>query len=76
MSVQFKGVISFTHENNLQELLEKEVEIFESDVNSKWRLSDSPSNYVDTLTNYIFGVKVEVTDWKVHKKLNQSKGEK
>ena len=43
---------------------------------SKWRLNDAPNDYVESLMKGIFGIKVDVSDWKVHKKLSQNKSDK
>lgn len=44
---------------------------FETAVGSHWRLKDAPDSYVNGLLGGIFGVRVDIQKFTVHKKLHQ-----
>ncbi len=46
VSAFFRGTIEMVPKEDLYNLLAKEVEIFESEAGSEWRLSDSSPKYV------------------------------
>ena len=46
MTALFRGTIEIVPKEDMLKLLSKEVEIFESEAGSEWRLSDSSPEYV------------------------------
>ena len=73
VAAQFFGTLKKVPDQNLLALLERQVDQFERSQGSDWRLSDAPSDYIEQLSQAVFGICFEPARARTHHKLSQNR---
>ena len=73
VAAQFFGTLNIVPDQELLALLENQVDQFEHSQESDWRLSDAPSDYIEQLSQAVFGICFEPTRARTHHKLSQNR---
>ena len=73
VAAQFFGTLNIVSEQKLLALLENQVDQFEHSQGSHWRLSDAPTNYIEQLSQAVFGICFEPARARTHHKLSQNR---
>lgn len=73
VAAQFFGTLKKVPDQNLLALLEHQVDQFERSQGSDWRLSDAPSDYIEQLSQAVFGICFEPARARSHHKLSQNR---
>lgn len=70
---QFLVEMEAAPDDSLNDLLARQVEAFEADVGSDWKLEDAPEDYRDGLRKMIFGLRCRILEARAHRKLSQNR---
>ena len=70
---QFSGTLNIGPDQELLALLENQVNQFEHSQASDWRLSDAPPDYIEQLSQAVFGICFEPGRARTHHKLSQNR---
>lgn len=73
VAAQFNGRLEKTSDAELMDILARQVEVFEREAGSDWRLSDAPGDFVEKLAGSVFGIRYTAESWTMHKKLSQNR---
>ena len=73
VATQFVGTLSIVPDQELLALLENQVDQFEHSQGSDWRLNDAPSDYIEQLSQVVFGICFEPGRARTHHKLSQNR---
>ena len=73
VAAQFCGTLEQVPQEELMDLLEHQVTVFETSAGSDWQLRDAPEDYRQLMVDAIFGIRFHAERWAVHKKLSQNK---
>ncbi len=73
VAAQFSGTLNIVPDQELLALLENQVNQFEHSQGSDWRLSDAPSEYIEQLSQAVFGICFEPGRVRTHHKLSQNR---
>ena len=73
VAAQFLGTLKKVPDQDLIALLERQVDQFEHSQGSDWRLSDAPSDYIEQLSQAVFGICFEPARVRTHHKLSQNR---
>ena len=73
VAAQFFGTLKKVPDQDLFALLEHQVDQFEHSQGSDWRLSDAPSDYIEQLSQAVFGICFEPARVRTHHKLSQNR---
>ena len=73
VAAQFCGTLNIVSDQELLALLENQVDQFEHSQGSDWRLSDAPSDYIEQLSQAVFGICFEPARARTHHKLSQNR---
>ena len=73
VAAQFSGTLNIVPDHELLTLLENQVNQFEHSQGSDWRLSDAPSDYIEQLSQAVFGICFEPARARSHHKLSQNR---
>ena len=73
VAAQFFGTLNIVPDQELLALLENQVDRFEHSQGSDWRLSDAPSDYIEQLSQAVFGICFEPARARTHHKLSQNR---
>ena len=73
VAAQFFGTLNIVPDQELLALLENQVDQFEHSQGSDWRLSDAPSDYIEQLSQAVFGICFEPARARTHHKLSQNR---
>ena len=73
VAAQFFGTLNIVRHQELLTLLENQVDQYEDSYGSDWRLSDAPPEYIEQLSQAVFGICFEPTRARTHYKLSQNR---